>query len=501
LYHLNKVEDVARMGLAEQYSFYANRAYLNFDQDQYEAALKDVDRALALHRTAELETARLRVMLALGEHDAVIRDGQRLSEGVIPSPLLQVGIWDVIGRAQFERGDADKAVATFTQAIDSAPDRAELHYLRGMARRRAGSPKEAADDLQAFIDRVPSPPATFWGDAGVTAGLNRDYPKGVAALSNAISFYPYEIDSIEELGYQQMKQNESRAARDAFRQAIDVYDEVIPQLEGESDPYREARLAIKKEQTKLDKAVGLQAYFSKTDYNLSSNEALLSIDGALPSQYGAELSWRPPRLGFRDERVFEAFGRCLGNFMPDSWEMNTESWQGGVGARYKPFAALNFNTSFERLFKIGDQAEDNWLWRNMMSMERGTRPVAYTSWWMAESLYGEVSYYLDDPERWIYYLDGRMGPSFPLGPRSMLTIPQVIGIVRYQSDDPTGIGTYSILGVGLKARLLEGEKTYAVERWYVDLFAHYTWGWFQDTPEGFDKRSFDGIIFGVNVVK
>ncbi len=501
LYHLNQVNDAGRLSTAEQYTFYANRAYLNFDQDQFETALADADRALALHRTPDLEVARFRILLGLSAYDTVLREGEKLSQSVTNRVPLRADLLDLIGRAYLENGDTEAAIAAFTEAIEIAPDRADLRYLRGMAYRRAGHPKEAAEELQAYADLIPAPAATFWGDVGVTAGLNKDYRKGVPALSKAVGFYPYEIDSIEEMGYQQMKSGDRVAARDSFRRAIDIYGEVIPQLENESKAYREDRLAMKKEQSKLDKSVGLQAYLSKTDYNLSSNEALISIDGALPSQYGAELNWRPPWIGFRDEHIFEVFGRWMGNFEPNSWNMNTESWQGGAGARYKPFAALNFNTSFERLFKIGDEAEDNWLWRNMMSMERGTSPVPESSWWMTESVYGEVSYYLEDPERWIYYLDGKIGPSFPFGPRGVLTVPQIIGATRYQSDDPTGIGTYSLVGIGMKARMLEGEKRYSVERWYLDAFLHYTWGWFRDTPDGFEKRSFDGVVFGVNFVK
>lgn len=501
LYHLNQVKDAGRLTSSEQYTFYANRAYLNFDQDQFESALVDADRALAIHRTPDLEVARFRILLGLSAYDTVVREGEKLAESVTNRVPLRADLLDLIGRAHLENGDAEAAILAFSQAIEIAPDRADLRYLRGMAYRRAGHPKEAAEELQAYADRIPAPAATFWGDAGVTAGLNKDYPQGISALSKAVGFYPYEIDSIEEKGYQQMKSGDRVAARESFRRAIDIYDEVIPQLDNESKAYLEDRLAMKKEQSKLDKSVGLQAYLSKTDYNLSSNEALISIDGALPSQYGAELNWRPPWIGFRDEHIFEVFGRWMGNFEPNSWNMNTESWQGGAGARYKPFAALNFNTSFERLFKIGDEAEDNWLWRNMMSIERGTSPVPESSWWMAESVYGELSYYLDDPERWIYYLDAKVGPSFPLGPRGALTVPQFIGATRYQSDDPTGIGTYSLLGIGIKARMLEGEKQYSVERWYMDAFLHYTWGWFRDTPDGFDKRSFDGVVFGVNFVK
>ncbi len=501
LYHLNRVANPQALSLTEQNAFYANRAFLNYDQDQNEQALSDADKALSIQGSPELQVARLRILLALGRNGEVIDGGQGLM-GTISNGVLRADIMDLTGRALYAGGNGEAAVTAFTEALQLDPGRTDLYYLRGMAYRAYGRPAEAAADLQMFQDKVGMVPATYWADRGVTEGMARPREGGVVYLKKGLLFFPYEVDSLEEMGYQLMRLNDRVAARDAFRRAIDVYDEILPVMTGpDAAAYRENRLAMKKQQTTLDKAVGFQAYLSKTDYNLSSNEVLLSIDGALPSQYGAEISWRPPDIGFRNERIFEVFGRALGNFEQDSWTPDEQSYQGGVGARYKPFAKINFNTSFERLFKIGDNAEDNWLWRNMISIERGTRPVQEAAWWTTESVYGEVSYYLEAPERWIYYADGRIGLSFPLGQDGYLTLPQLMAVGRYQSDDPAGIGTYSLVGVGATARLLQAEQRYAVQGWYLDGFIHYTWGWFEDTPAGFDKRSFDGVMFGLNFVK
>ncbi len=501
LYHLNKVTKPGALSLSEQLAFYGNRAFLNYDQDQYAEALADADKALSIQDTEILQLARLRILLALGRNQDVIDAAQPLAERVT-NTAFRTDLFDVSGRAFHAGGNDEAAAKSFTEALNADPGRAELYYLRGMAYRKCGRPEEALADLRAFQDRVEAVPSTYWGDRGVTEGLAGQSREGEANLRKALGFFPWELDSLEEMGYQQMRRGETREARNAFRQAIDVYDEILPVMTGaDAEGYRENRLLMKKQQTTLEKSFGLQAYLSKTDYNLSSNEVLLSIDGALPSQYGAEISWRPPQVGFRNDRIFELFCRGLGNFEPDSWTPDEQSYQGGAGARYKPFSKLNFNLSFERLFQIGDNAEDNWLWRNMISIERGTRPVAGESWWTTESVYGEISYYLESPERWIYYVDGRAGLSFPLGVRGYVTIPQFMAVGRYQSEDPSGIGTYTLLGVGATARLLQGERKYSIHAWYLDGFIHYTQGWFDDEPDGFDDRSFDGVVFGLNFVK
>jgi hypothetical protein len=191
----------------------------------------------------------------------------------------------------------------------------------------------------------------------------------------------------------------------------------------------------------------------------------------------------------------------MANFERRSWRLDPDSYQGGVGAVYKPIRIANYATSFERLFKIGDNAENNWLWRNMATWEHGEKPLRERNWWPAGRLYGEVSYFLDDERRWIYYLDGRAGLSLNVARKAVLTAPQGIAVARYQSNDETGSGTYTMAGVGANLRFHEREKELVTERWYVDVFGHYVWGHFREIPDGLEKRSFDGLMFGVNVVK
>jgi hypothetical protein len=258
---------------------------------------------------------------------------------------------------------------------------------------------------------------------------------------------------------------------------------------------------MKREYSKLDKTWGFQAYVSKTDYNFPSNATVSSIDGALPAQAGIELDWRPPILGFRDERTLDVFGRVLANFDKDAWSLDQDSYQGGAGLRYKPLVGYNVNASIERLFKIGNNSEENWLGRVMGAEELGEKPPEGKDVWTSGRIYGEAGYFFDQPRRWFYYLDGTIGPSWRVTDRIMLTVPQAEGTIRYESEDASKLLTYSIVGLGADARLLEPEREHTLDRWYLDGFIHYTWGWFRDRPEGFDSTSFKGVVFGFSVVK
>ena len=53
----------------------------------------------------------------------------------------------------------------------------------------------------------------------------------------------------------------------------------------------------------------------------------------------------------------------LANFEPNGVRLNRDTYQGTVGGVYKPFKSQNVNLRLERLFRIGDLSENNWLAR------------------------------------------------------------------------------------------------------------------------------------------
>jgi tetratricopeptide (TPR) repeat protein len=537
LSHLNRISQSNKLSSDERFNLFANRAYLQFDQDQDAAALADLDQALSYKPSEELSLVRLKTLTRLKKYDEAIRTGEvildesefrllrkqalqvlknhpdkELREDVLASLKsrssgFESDVSQTVGLAHFRKGDTAKAIECFNEALKYDKANVEVYYLRGLAYYKQGDFKEADADFLSFYDRTKDTggvPYAYWGDVGVLAGEMGDYSFGTAALEHSAQVHPYDIDSVEEAGYQYLKWNKNKEAQEQFRRAVDLYDEVLPNLKGKAArEYEENRQAMRSEYTKLDKTWGAQAYVSRTEFDTdtAADVPLQTIQGALPSQAGIAASYRPPVIGFRNERTLDVFGRVLANFEDDSWSFDEDSYQGGFGVVYKPLALVNFNTSFERLFKIGDNAEDNWLWRNLASWEYGEKPRPQRTVWPSVKLFGEVSYFLDDPERWVYFLDGRVGPTFGLGRKVLLTIPQGLGIARSESEDESGLGTYTMIGVGATLRLFEPDREYLTERIYLDLFAHYVWGEFDDTPDGFENPDFEGLVFGISLVK
>jgi tetratricopeptide (TPR) repeat protein len=536
LINLNQVAESDKLTPRERYNLFANRAYLHFDQDQNEAALADLDRALGYEYTPDLALVKVKTLIRMRKFEEAILAGEDLLRSQSSSPMTsemkamldatsdpalraeimnlvqqpdaaqQADVCQHIGLAHFRLNQSEDANRYLTQALDLDASRSDVYYLRGLSLFKQGKYKEAENDFLAFYDRTEAAggvPDSFWGDLGVLEGDLGDYDLGTAALAHASQIHPQDIDSLEEAGYQQMKWRRNREAKSSFTNAIALYNQVTPYLKGEdAAAYEEDRAAMKREYGALDKTWGLQGYFGKSDFNNDINTPVQTIDGALPSQAGISGSWRPPEIGFRDQKTLDVFGRVLANFEDESsWTLDDRSFQGGIGVVYKPLTAHNLNVSFERLIAIGDDAEDNWLWRNLYSWERGEKPQKDKDYWWYSKIYGEVSYFLEEQKRWIYYLDGRLGLSLPLARGVVLTLPQGLAIGRYQSEDDSNLGTYAMLGLGGNVRLLEREKEYTIERWYLDAYGYYVWGWFEEEPEDLSSRDFEGVIFGLNFVK
>ena len=542
---LDEIDDAGALAFDERLSLYRNRAYLNFDQNQYQASQSDAEKALAMEPAADIALVHLkalanqkeygivetnalfllnsslggpaacysaksaeaafatkhepRTVISAGKSAAAERDGH-LRIDLSPNEQAQVHL--IIGRCCYQQKRYEAAISNLTAALGEDKSLAEAHYLRGLAYHALGKSGEAMTNYQESLLLATNPPAGFWGDLGQAQGAQKDYKNGTFSLEKALAWHSVDVGMLANQGYQFMKWNHNREAQESFRRAIDLYADLVPRVPtNETSSYRNGQTVAKEEYTKLDKMFGIQGYLSQNTYDLPTESAISSVQGALPSQYGLELTLRPPMLGLRDEKTLEAFGDFLGNFKKNSWSPDRDSYQGMAGLRYKPLAKVNFNTSFARLMRIGDNSENNWLWRNMASWECGGKPEPDKSVKSNVRLFGDAGYYLEERTRWYAYLDGRAGPAIKLNRNALLTVPQAMGILRGESNDSTDLGSYGLMGLGGTLRLFEPERRYTVYRMYVDIFIYYTVGQFISTPEGFSRPGFDGFMFGVNLVK
>ncbi len=563
LYHLNMVEDLEALPSEQRYNLLSNRAYLHYDQGLYEAAQLDIEQALALQPSEDMDVVNLKSMVALAQYEEaralalkLIKAGDEQLEADVRSiadrhpnsPLkrelegacgvtetramvailrgmrawpdsdlkmeimlyltqhrirLVAELLELAGLSELRNENYEEAVAVLSEALDLEPLRASAYYLRGIAQQRLGDHEAAEADLLMYRDSASRISPMFWGDFGIVEGKLKQYGPGTESLRNAVGIYPTDIDSFEEAGYQYMKAVSNTYSKAAFGDALSIYNEITPYLEGEDKfEYKNKKDEMKREYSKLDRRFGGAAYLSRTEFDFPSPVAVPALGGALPLQSGLELNWRPPVIGYRNERRFEVFGRVLANVEYESWNLDEESYQGGVGVRYQPFRTLNTIVAFERLFEIGDNSEDNWLLRFLGTREWGERPSDARPYQLNTRLYGDLGVFLEERERWYYYLDGRTGVSWYTGrDKILLTVPQGLGVLRYESNDDSNLLSYSELGIGLHARFLEPERKFVTERWYIDFYAYYIWGWWWEEPIDEDQTDFEGFVIGVSLLK
>ena len=499
LAHLEKVE-TGRLSAEERYAYASTRAYLLFDQSRFEAALGAAGEARALRDEKGWFLFRLKSLVRMNCPPETVSEAEAFL-GEDPPADMAAEAEKILGICHLAKGENPEAISRFSRSLQQAAQDNETYYLRGMAYYRDKKYEEAEKDFVQYLENNPNPNPEFYRDLGfVLWGMDKR-KEGLEAWEKELQSYPSDLNTNRNAGYGYFKMVENEKAQEKFGRAIDIYRDKLLYLQGEKyikefDEMHDTKV----EYTKLDKTWGAEAYVGKTD--LVKGGAGTIFNGAIPSQFGAQLSYRPPVIGFRDEREFDVFARFLGNFEPDSWSPDKDSYQLGLGVAYKPLRflgccstdshPLNYFTSFERLIKIGENAENNWLWRNRLSMDWDQPPKGGRNFWVAPRLYGEASYFLEDPTRWVFYAAGRLGVTWRPFQQLWIT-PQILGDYRYETNQ-NPVGCYREIGLGVSGRIWEGEKKYTVDRWYLEVFLGYKWGRFEFQPAGMSRSEYEGFF-------
>ena len=194
-----------------------------------------------------------------------------------------------------------------------------------------------------------------------------------------------------------------------------------------------------------------------------------SAGGQRVTQAGVEGYYRP--WGFRNGEFVELFAR--GFVTLDTENDGTtggDSFQGGVGVRWKPLTTQNLVLSFSRTF--GPNVNDDWLVQVGYSWDHGTDlRVDRRSWWTTR-FYAEVGRYLENEVNY-GVASAMIGRSFVVGGdgRTVLFPHAFVG-VEYTSDDPVS-RTSAGAGPGVSLRRWFREDTYNAPRSYWDLTVQY----------------------------
>lgn len=266
----------------------------------------------------------------------------------------------------------------------------------------AGSPTLPLAAL--YTDQVAGPPppaetAFSLADKGYKAYAAGDYRAAAQAFEGSLALDPDQSALASQLGYALRNLGRGKEAGRWFRHAITHADG--PPTYG-----------MRREVAFAENSLDATAYLIWRE-NALDGSALAAVGPSLTqSQGGTELAWTPPRIGERNGRKFQVFGRVLWGFEGDTLNIQGESYQAGVGARYKPLGGHNLVLTAERLIAIGDFARNEWMLRASYSRDTGFGYDPERARWTYATFYADAAV-IDPASPDVFLLaEGRYGQSF-----------------------------------------------------------------------------------------
>jgi tetratricopeptide (TPR) repeat protein len=496
-YMVQALPDADRLEKGERRDLFNALGYLYAEEKDYARAQEMLSRSLALQYDPVIALRLAKAQRRMG----LMADARDTLEKIDPASLSaphQADRLDELTEVMIAQGQWDTALQTAlqAQALEAAPER---EFRIGLIYNQLKKYPKALPNLERAVAANPDN-NNYQAALGYTYyGLKR-YGEAARTWEVVVKRDPNYLQLYEELGYAHMKDLNNDQAVEWFKKAIDNQPLHPVRNPEEAEQLRQAMYRFRKEVSKITNRFDFTAYLSFQTARRQQAAVAPGVlgAGAVPSQGGVELAYQPPVIGFRDERVFQAFSRILWNIHPRSMRFDEDSFQGGAGLRYKPLKTQNLWLWGERLFKIGDNGIDDWLLRILYSWNYGYDLKPGKSRWNYTYLYLDWAYFTKSPGTWAYYGELRQGITFNFDDTWLIT-PHAVLDFRYQ--DPLVSGTsYLEEGVGVSFKYLFWQSKYEVHRCSFEILAYYKHGNFLKRTLGVTGDKYDGFfmtgIFG-----
>jgi tetratricopeptide (TPR) repeat protein len=386
-------------------------------------------------------------------------------------------VWyEEVGTIWHELGAFERSLAARQKALELEPTASRWVQLSDTFM-PLSRPAEADEALEKAISLSPDTPAYLRRRGYVQIAMHRD--RSAASLFEQVRAAGESDLALDgELGYLYTRLADYDSAITAFKRAIDDEPRYLAEAPETWRDVQAQMVSIRGE---------LQAIERHWSFTLMNNTCLADSgcridntatdDGSAGQAFGSmEVVYQPPKIGFRNGKIFQLFSRLFWSYPPDAWsfEVDEDSLQVGLGARYKPFSHHNLFVSLERLFKIGDATENNWLARLSWSHTRGvdwhspqsgetTASVPYLA------LYADVAKFFQHDEELVLTGTTRVGWTFKQG-KTWQFSPFVYGVAQGLIHD-TPITARVETGLGLSLRFRFHFDRYWGYRHYLEVFS------------------------------
>ena len=447
------------------------------------AAVASYERAAATAPTAADSAAMLRSAgyLELGRSDSAAVESLARSLDVQEDAAARLAV----ARLRLRLDQPEPALAVLQEApVDGWQTDQRLARLDLLAEVHAERRDTAAilDALEQAAELEPS--AYRLNRLGFLYEFVDRYEDAAVAFAAAYEARP-SAQQAAQVAYAYRRVGADSAAATWFRRSIDRARDGPPDTAVDLD-------ALRREVALLTDRLSAGVYIS-----LRGEGGVVPVAGGVTqagigSQGGLELQYRPFLQRTSWGRNVDVFGRLFWSF-GDGISIDSDSFQGQLGARYRPPFLPGSALGVERWIALGPAGLDTWATRLQLSRVLGrSYPAVGEGASAYASLYGDAAYLFGGADGYVLYGQAQPGVAIPLtGTASLLPHGMLAG---YHQRVDGAESSYIEGGPGLGVRLrFPVEDRYTRSYWSLQLMAQYRWGRIFGAPTSVDER-YDELV-------
>lgn len=446
------------------------RGNLRMQAHQYGAAIRDFRAALASGRLPAAQARMVRFALV----DAALQVKDPELALSILQPMANEQSYDVqtrLGYTYLALGEKEQALAAFETASRLARSREQRNAML-----------TARVNLLVQLNRKDEARALFVAayergdlrnmrtvDLAVLASQAGEDDLAFQLFQQANDKWQLRGTNLINAAYNARRTYNNATAVDYFKRAIDE------NRKGDLPLDPQYVFGLRREVAELSRTWGAYASISYGAVGVAPGSYYAPpTNGAYHTlSAGGELYWRPPGIGYRDGSTFELFVRGFTTLYDENGgATGFNTFQGSVGARWKPFKTENLVLEASYLFPTGGTSREDVLLRAAYSRGEGTDLRVDEPNWRAWQIYADYNYYTMLPET-VASFELRYGHAFRLDPISdhLVFWPFVALGGAYDNgyETPFALG----VGPGATLRYWFNEDEYQAPHSYLDLMAQY----------------------------
>ena len=202
-----------------------------------------------------------------------------------------------------------------------------------------------------------------------------------------------------------------------------------------------------------------------------------------------ELYWQPYYNNGRRIQVYGQLGTTLSatDIIPNGFLSRYDTTYANLGVRVEPLSEYNLVLAVERVFKIGDNTENDTRARAAYSWNRGLELQPYINNWQYATLYTEYLYFIEG-ERSLFLGEARYGRNFKFNSISerFVMSPHAFFGWDYSSRVYGDNDKWTAhLGYGINFRYWYRESKYDAPQSYLDVVFQYRFGLTEKSDNAF----------------